>query len=173
MKILKLLLVIILAFLSADTLAQLKPELKPEPQANTELKSCNSLNEFHWLLGDWVADNGKSVTIESWQQVSPHTFEGFGESNLKSSNKRQSVELLRLVEMNNEIFYIAKPQQNKHPVGFKLTQCTNKNAVFENPDHDFPKKLNYRLMTHNQIQVIVSGDKGQSFSILFIKHNDN
>lgn len=132
---------------------------------------CQSLNSLQWILGDWVADNGKTVTIESWRKVSAKTFEGFGESTNKSANKRQSIELLRLVEMSDELFYIAKPSQNNLPVAFKLTKCTNNSAIFENSAHDFPKKLEYSLPTENKLRVTVTGEQGKGFSINFIRHD--
>ena len=134
---------------------------------------CQSLNSLQWMLGDWVADNDKAVTIESWRKVSAKTFEGFGESTNKSANKRQSIELLRLVEMNDELFYIAKPSQNNLPIAFKLTKCTNKSATFENADHDFPKKLEYSLATEDTLHVTVTGEQGKGFSISFIRHDGN
>lgn len=148
------LLIVLFSFFSQEGLAQ----------------PCHSLTRLKWMLGDWVADNGKTVTTESWKQVSDKTFEGFGESNIKSSNLHQSSELLRLVELDKEIFYIAKPQQNNFPTAFKLMNCSNKQAVFKNPEHDFPKKLIYKLTGVNRLSVIVSGEEGKSFTLEFHKH---
>ena len=75
--------------------------------------------------------------------------------------------------MDNEIFYLAKPEQNDFPVAFKLTQCSSKNAVFENSTHDFPRKLDYQLGANNKMSVIVSGEIGNSFKINFIKRDDS
>ena len=155
MKIIKLVFTIILFYVSTDAYSQ----------------PCNSLTSLHWLLGTWVAEHRKTVTIESWRKVSPKTFEGVGKSSTKASNKRHSSELLRLIEMNNELFYIAKPEQNNLPVAFKLTECTNKSVVFENPAHDFPKKLEYKLKTDHEMFVIVSGEQGKRFTINFIRHD--
>jgi hypothetical protein len=135
-------------------------------------QSCNSIQSIDWLLGYWVADDGKSITIEHWKKVSPQSFEGYGETRKKHSNERQTGESLRLVEMANELFYLAKPEQNDFPVAFKLTQCSQKNAVFENSTHDFPKKLEYQLGLNNKMTVTVSGEKGKSFEINFIRRVD-
>lgn len=157
MKMLKYVIPLYLLYVSPDALSQ----------------PCQSLNSLQWMLGDWVADNDKTVTRESWHQISAKTFEGFGESTNKYSNKRQSIELLRLVEMNDELFYIAKPQQNKLPVAFKLTYCNNQHLIFENIEHDFPKKLEYKLNKNNKMFVTVSGEQEKKFTIKFIKHDDN
>jgi len=132
-------------------------------------QSCHSIDSVEWLLGDWVADDGSNITIESWQKVSADTFEGVGESRGKKSNKLKSSEALRLVKMGNEVFYLAKPRQNDLPVAFKLTRCSGKRAVFENPMHDFPQKLDYQWSTEDKMIVTVSGSTGRSFSIQFVR----
>ena len=157
MKIFRSVLAIVLIYVSPYTFSQ----------------SCNSIRSIQWLLGYWVADDGKTITVESWKKVSPLTFEGFGESRSKSSGERQSRESLRLIEMANELFYVAKPEQNNLPVAFKLTRCSNKSAVFENPAHDFPKKLEYQLSIENKMTVTVSDEKGKSFNITFIRRDDS
>jgi hypothetical protein len=134
---------------------------------------CNSIQSIDWMLGHWVADDGESITIEHWKKASPRSFEGYGESREKRSNERQHSESLRLVEMANELFYLAKPEQNDFPVAFKLTQCSKTNAVFENATHDFPKKLDYQLGLNKKMTVTVSGEKGKSFEINFIRRNDS
>jgi hypothetical protein len=155
MKMIKLFFAIILFYVSTDTHSQ----------------PCNSLNSLQWILGDWRADSGKTINIESWRKVSAKTFEGFGESRTKDSNTPKSTELLRLIEMANELFYIAKPKQNNLPVAFKLIHCTIKSAVFENPEHDFPNKLEYKLTADNKMVVTVSGIKGKSFTLNFIRQD--
>ena len=157
MKIIRVVLAIFLVYMSPFSFAQ----------------SCNSIRSVQWLLGHWVADDGKNITTESWEKVSSLTFEGFGESRAKTSNERQTSESLRLIEMANELFYLAKPEQNDLPVAFKLTHCSSKSAVFENAAHDFPKKLEYQLDVNNKMKVTVSGEKGRSFDINFIRHDDS
>ena len=134
-------------------------------------QSCNSIDGSQWLLGYWVADDGENITIESWQKISSLTFEGVGESTSAATNERQSGESMRLIEMDNELFYLAKPEQNEFPVAFKLTNCSSTSAVFENPVYDFPKKLHYKLGLDNTMKVTVSGDDGKSFEINFIKRD--
>lgn len=139
--------------------------------ANAE--SCVSLGSLDWLLGHWISDDGKNITLETWQQVSPSTFEGKGETRSKSSDELTSSETLRLVEMANEVFFVAKVAHNEHPVAFKLIQCSNTNSVFENQEHDFPKKLEYSLENENELSVIVSDGQDKGFKINFIKRDKN
>ena len=129
---------------------------------------CDSLEIVSWMLGEWVSENSSSVTVENWEKVSEHSFEGFGKTKSADSDKVKSYESLRLVEMSGQIYFIAKVGHNELPIAFALTTCSDSMAVFENPDHDFPKKIDYKLQSHDRISVTVSsGDDG--FRIEFAK----
>ena len=134
---------------------------------------CNSIVSIEWLLGHWAAEDGESTLTESWEKVSPLTFEGSGETRSGASNKLQTSESLRLIEMSNEVFYLAKVEHNDFPVAFKLTQCSNNSAVFENSLHDFPQKIEYQLGIHNELTVAVSSGKNSGFKISFIRRDDS
>jgi len=133
---------------------------------------CDSLQSVRWILGDWKTEGGQTTTSESWGEVSPRTFEGRGEARTTDTNELRSSETLRLVEMSGELFYVAKVGHNEVPVAFKLTGCTEESAVFENPDHDFPRRLEYRRTGKNKMLVRVSdgGDKG--FQVEFERHGE-
>jgi hypothetical protein len=75
--------------------------------------------------------------------------------------------------MSGEIFYMAKVVSNDLPVAFKLTSCTTNTAIFENSQHDFPKKLSYQLNKDKSITVSVSGENDEGFLIEFMGEDDN
>ncbi|WP_323846106.1 DUF6265 family protein [Microbulbifer magnicolonia] len=128
-------------------------------------ESCTSLDDLRWLLGHWTATDGGKRMTERWQRVSAQTFEGIGSS--QGADADTDLELLRLAEMSGEIFYLAKVSHNELPVAFKLTDCSGSAAVFENPAHDFPRRLEYRLMAAGRLQVLVSGAGGKRFTLDF------
>jgi len=102
---------------------------------------CDSLDTVRWILGKWLAQDDNTFTYETWRQISPRTFEGMGEVTRKATMEKQSMETLRLVEMSGEIFYLAKVGHNALPIAFKLVHCADEVVIFENPLHDFPKRL--------------------------------
>lgn len=122
-------------------------------------ETCTSLQQADWVLGAWVSDEGPT---ESWHRAGPRTFEGAGTSGSGS-------ETLRLVEMSGQVFYIAKVAHNELPVAFKLVDCGDALLVFENPTHDFPRQLEYRLTTGGAMTVTVSDGSDRSFEIHFRK----
>ncbi|KZN50809.1 DUF6265 family protein [Pseudoalteromonas luteoviolacea] len=138
---------------------------------NTSAKNntCGSLESLSWLVGSWSSNNSKLEIKESWKKVSNKTFEGSGYTYSIKKSKKVSAETLRLIEMSGDVFYVAKVASNSLPIAFKLTSCTTETAIFENPKHDFPKKLTYQLKNENNITVAVTGEEGRGFSINFIR----
>ena len=106
-------------------------------------------------------------------RVSDKTFEGAGETFSVKKNKIVNSETLRIVEMSGEIFYLAKVPSNDSPVAFKLTDCTENTAVFENSQHDFPKKISYQYEQNKGITVFVSGENGEGFLIEYTAVKDS
>lgn len=47
-------------------------------------------------------------------------------------------------DKDGSIYYVAKPS-GQAEASFKLMKLENKEAVFENPQHDFPQRVIYRL----------------------------
>lgn len=128
---------------------------------------CDSLQSLEWLLGEWRSTGDKTVTTESWTRVSPKTFEGRGETRSKKGKEILNAESLRLVEMSGEVFYWAKVSHNERPIAFKLVDCPGEEAVFENKDHDFPRKIEYRLTKANDLTVVVSDGQKKGFTLFF------
>ncbi|MCB9472784.1 MAG: hypothetical protein H6678_03125 [Candidatus Delongbacteria bacterium] len=127
------------------------------------------LDSLSWMLGNWVTPEGKSATHESWVQHSADTWEGVGYSEDRSSGERTQGESLRLVSMGGEIFYIAKVAHNDYPTAFKLVECGPDRALFTNPEHDFPKALEYRLLEGGHLDVLVSDGAEKGFRLGFVR----
>jgi hypothetical protein len=79
------------------------------------------------------------------------------------------VEKLKIIVRENTIFYVADVPENKEPVLFKATAITNTSVVFENPQHDFPKKIVYEW-SDQKLKATISGD-GKLIDYWFVKSN--
>jgi hypothetical protein len=142
------------------------------PCMAAEPGSCNSLESLHWLLGDWVADGSKKAFHESWRAVGQKTFEGTGIESSKFDSSIQGAEELRLVEMGEGVFYLSKVTHNDLPVAFRLTICEGREFVFENPAHDFPRRIEYRRAADGRLSVRVSDGADKGFTLEFARAAD-
>lgn len=101
------------------------------------------LDELNWLQGEWVSkETGR--TREVWHKIGPKTWEGEGARRDPETGLWRETESLRLVEMGNAVYYLAKVPGNPLPVAFKLVEVDESTARFENPQHDFPQFLVYQ-----------------------------
>jgi hypothetical protein len=104
-----------------------------------------NVNDLAWMSGCWesVSRNGATVIAEQWMRPSGGAM--LGMSRTVRNGKMSAYEFLRLVEDEHGINYISRPSQNKEDTAFRLTYTKPGEAVFENPAHDFPQKIIYRL----------------------------
>lgn len=139
------------------------------PAVSAEAPGCASLDTMRWLLGDWTADGNDTTFHESWKELGPRTFEGTGVERAKPDGAAKGGESLRLVEMAGGVFYISKVTHNELPVAFRLNVCSDGVFVFDNPEHDFPKRLEYRRQPDGRLKVTVSDGAGKGFALDFAR----
>ena len=133
---------------------------------------CTSLEGLDWLLGQWEQSGETATTRETWTRVSSDTFEGLGETLDAQDGSRRAWESLRLVAMRGQVFYLAQTKGNPRPVAFTLTECEDGVAVFDNPEHDFPRRLAYRLTDAGALAVTVSDGGERGFALTLRRRDD-
>ena len=69
-------------------------------------------------------------------------------------------EYLRLEERGADIFYVAHPKARCPGTDFKLTSLTGQTATFENPQHDFPKRIIYKKNSDGSVTASIDGGEG-------------
>ncbi|MCO6472902.1 MAG: DUF6265 family protein [Melioribacteraceae bacterium] len=130
------------------------------------------LEDLRIFLGRWISQDENSAIIEVWEKAGDFTYEGYSYSINKRDGTKKLTETLRIIEMSDEIFYLAKVKHNEFPVPFKLTESSESKFVFENPGHDFPKRMEYNFLTDEKLEVTV-GTSTKSFKIYFEKEIEN
>ncbi len=121
-----------------------------------------------FLQGTWKMEN-KEI-YEHWDKLNSQTLKGFSYK-LKNGHKEIS-EYLDICERDNQTIYTATVinQNNGKGIDFTLTK-TDSTYTFENPAHDFPKKISYQKLADNEIFVQVSDGKQKGFSYRMTKQN--
>jgi len=128
---------------------------------------CTDIQKTDWLLGDWQTQSGTSIINESWQTIDDKNRIGSGTTRKANESTPPFVESLRIIEMSDSVFYLAKTPQNKLPVAFKLVECGDKKLKFENLQHDFPSFIEYQFKNNNQIDALVSSKDSKGFKLSF------
>jgi hypothetical protein len=68
-------------------------------------------------------------------------------------------EYLRIEARLDGIYYVAHPR-GRPGTDFKLTGFDGREAIFENPEHDFPKRVLYRRDPDGSLTARVDGGAG-------------
>lgn len=130
---------------------------------------CSSLASLRWLQGEWLAEGADTTWRETWTEAGPKTWEGRGVETSRADPARQSAEELRLVEMGGGVFYVAKVTHNELPIAFRMVECGEGRAVFVNPTHDFPRRLDYEREADDRLRVRASDGAGKGFTLGFVR----
>jgi uncharacterized protein YciI len=127
---------------------------------SVELASAQS-SYPDFLQGTWKIENQEIYA--HWDKLNDSSLKGFS-YNLKEGQMIIS-EYLDITKTNNEIIYTATVlnQNQGKGINFRLTK-TDSNFTFENPTHDFPKRIVYQKLSDTEIFVQVSGGNQKGFS---------
>jgi hypothetical protein len=118
-----------------------------------------AIGDLAWLAGAWVGTRSTgSSNEERWTPPLGGTMLAVSRS-VNTSGKMFAFEYLRIVERDDGLVYIAQPG-GKTPTEFVLTELTKTRAVFDNPRHDYPKRIVYELSAEGSLSATVGFMKG-------------
>ena len=118
-----------------------------------------TLADLSWLSGDWqTAPGGRAQIEEHWMQAAGGSMIGMGRT--LAGNKTYEFEYLRIEQRADGIFYVAHPKGRCPGTDFKLTRASATEVVFENPQHDFPKRITYRKGADDSLTATIDGGEG-------------
>jgi hypothetical protein len=119
-----------------------------------------TINDLVWLAGNWSGTRGTGGAISIEERWSPPK----GGSMLATArtvarDRLTEFEFLRILEKAGGLVYIAQPN-GAPPTEFILTEFTAKRAVFDNPRHDYPKRIVYELTPDGGLTATIGLMKG-------------
>lgn len=121
-----------------------------------------------FLQGTWKMENKE--TYEHWDKLNEHTLKGFS---YQVKNGLMTIsEYLDISQNENGTVYTATVlnQNEGKGISFKLTK-SDSTYTFENPKHDFPKKIVYQKLSDTEVFVTVSDGNQKAFTYKMIKEN--
>lgn len=123
------------------------------------------MTKLAWISGCWKSE-GNVQTEEHWTKLEGQSMLGMGRT--IANGKTVSHEFLQIRERDDGIFYIAQPNGGT-AVSFKLVKINDNEAVFENPQHDFPQRITYQRMIDGSLLAAIEGEeKGKPKRVAFV-----
>ncbi|HLO98543.1 MAG TPA: DUF6265 family protein, partial [Fimbriimonas sp.] len=117
--------------------------------------------DLSWIAGAWVGARPSGTTFEErWSQPKGGAMLATSRT-VNTSGKMVAFEFLRIVEKDGGLVYIAQPG-GAAPTEFVMTEFSSTRAVFDNPRHDYPKRIVYELTADGGLTATTGYMKGGS-----------
>ncbi len=118
--------------------------------------SAGSLSHLGWLCGSWGEED---TVVESWMAPSGGLMLGLNRAPA-APGERPFFEYLRIEQRDDAVVYVASPL-GKGTTEFTQVEAGDGFVAFENPEHDFPQRISYRL-EGDTLTSEISGGEGAS-----------
>jgi hypothetical protein len=113
------------------------------------------LSELQWMAGCWSQDGREAGSVEQW--TAPAGRSMLGMNRIVSSGKTVSFEFMRIVEEEDGwVGFVASPS-GQETARFNLVSMNATKVIFENPEHDFPQRIIYRLDSDGDLNGRIEG----------------
>jgi hypothetical protein len=114
-----------------------------------------------WLAGCWQSEQGEAGSGEHWLPPAGGTM--FGVSRTVKNGKTVEFEFVQVRKnVEGQLVFIALPSGQKETT-FVASAVGKDSVTFENPGHDFPQKVIYRLQPGDRLVARIEGTRGGKF----------
>jgi hypothetical protein len=124
--------------------------VEPDPPEARVTKAA--IDQLSWLSGIWVGPTGSE---ERWTPAVSGSM--MAVSRTLRNDVLTEFEFLCIVQRDGGLVYQAMPNGRSPATDFRMTQIDSNSVTFENPSHDFPKKIRYSLRPDGTLEAVVSG----------------
>lgn len=127
------------------------------PIAAQTAATSQDVSRAAWLSGCWELRAGGRTTQEQWMLPAGGAMLGMSRTIVRDTVREW--EHLFLGPTAGGIAYVARPSRQAETV-FPAVQLTDSLLVFENPAHDFPQRILYRLRGNDSVIARIEGMRG-------------
>ncbi len=119
-----------------------------------------TIADLAWMAGHWSGTTDGIEGEEAWLAPKAGIMLGLHRDVATKKERLLSFEYLRIEQRKSAIIYVASPSGGSS-TEFSLIESGDNSATFENPEHDFPKRILYRR-TKDTLHARIEGDNGES-----------
>ncbi len=114
-----------------------------------------TFKKLYALEGTWKMVTKRGAICEEWKKVDKNYLQNRGY--MIKGKDTIVTERVTLTNTKAGILYTStvEDQNNKQPIAFKMTGSENNMFVFENPQHDFPKRIVYKFITADSLHAFI------------------
>lgn len=117
-----------------------------------------SLDRLAWMAGSWAGEAEGVQAEEHWTEPKGGLMLGLHRD--VAGGKAVSFEFLRIESTPEGVVYLSSPR-GAPATPFRLVESKGTRAVFENLQHDFPKRILYWLAEDGSLHARIEGARGE------------
>ena len=116
---------------------------------------AQSVDAMAWLAGCWRGHFGEAGTVEQWLPPAGGTM--LGMSRTVRQGRTVEFEFLQLRPLQDGALALMPQPAGKPATVFRLLSSGPREAVFENPAHDFPQRIAYARPEDSRLLASIEG----------------
>lgn len=126
---------------------------------NKDNQTDKIFSQLYALQGKWEMKTKTGVIGEEWTKVNDNFLQNRGY--LIRGNDTTTTERVALQNTKEGIFYTStvEDQNNQLPVAFRLSSVKNNVFIFENAQHDYPRRIAYHLTNKDSLYAWIDDGK--------------
>lgn len=116
---------------------------------------AQSVDDMAWLAGCWRGHGGEAGTVEQWLAPAGGTM--LGMSRTVRQGKTAEFEFMQLRQLPDGTLALMPQPSGRPATVFRLLSSGPREAVFENPAHDFPQRIAYARPEDSRLLASIEG----------------
>ena len=121
--------------------------------------STTKVEQLHWLAGCWAYDGADPGTVEHWMEPAGGTM--LGMSRVVSDGRSIAHEYMQINETDTGSLTFTALPSGQSGASFDLLAIGEHEVTFSNPEHDFPQRIIYRLLSDEHLLGRIEGQTSQ------------
>jgi len=115
-----------------------------------------AIDRLGWLVNHWQHIDGEKSSEEHW--IAPRGGIMLGVNRSVDGKGKMSFEYLRIESAEDDrMVHYASPM-GRGETAFSLLEVAQGRVVFENPEHDFPRRISYWLDDQGRLHARIEGE---------------
>lgn len=115
------------------------------------------VDQLGWLAGCWKSDGAEAGSGEQWMPVAGGSLLGMART--VRAGRTVAWEFMRIAaNAQGQVTFFAQPS-GKPPADFVVKTQDAQGIVFENPAHEFPQRVWYRLESPGKLRAAIEGQR--------------
>jgi hypothetical protein len=121
------------------------------------MSAQSGIDSLAWLAGCWQPEKGDAGSVEHWLPPAGGTM--LGVSRTVKNGSTVEFEFMQLrTTAEGKLVFIALPSGQQEAT-FTASAVSHDSVTFENPQHDFPQKVIYRLQSEGRLVARIEGTR--------------